>query len=184
MKEELKNNIIELNKKLILFNSYSSLFRRAWGGFLDSLIIGIISFPIHFCLKFLFPNQELIINYILLLFVWAYDIYHMSSEKQATLGGYFSGVRFATIDGMPITKARAFARTFTQSLLSVTITLVCINIFQEDNYFKIIIIHILIFTMPYFFTKQKQLLTDLLIDTIALKDDLTGNIKEKIKILD
>jgi len=190
MNEQEKQDIIKLNERLLEKGQYAGLGRRIWGGVIDVFILGMISIPFVFILEFFFPDQDMVMHYFELIVGWIYLIYYMSSLKQATLGGYFAGVRFARLNALPITVLIAIKMIVITWVVHIVIWMLNKVVFGlataeelglSASYFVIMLV---ICALPYFFTKRKQLLIDLLLGIVAVQDDKLGTIKEKLALYD
>ena len=177
MNEQEKKDIIKLNEKLLKNEQYAGLGRRMWGGILDVLILGMFGIPFFLVLKFFSLDQSMLTYYSSLIISGIYTIHYMNSSKQATLGSYFAGVRFARENALPINALIAI-----QMIVLAWIIDVAINFFNELVFaiFKLdklwlsssyLMFALVLYILPYFFTRRKQFLTDLILGIVAIKDD-------------
>lgn len=173
LKKSVQNNILKINKKLITNRKYSSLLRRFWGGIIDLLLLSSITITI---IKVFHLEKETTMNYFAPALIYIYNIYYMSSEKQATLGYYFAGVRFSTLNGKPITLFKTIVIMIVSYIVIFTIDFVFHQIygkFELKNMSVIVceyIFIVIVYITPYFFTKRRQFLVDWLVGVIALKN--------------
>lgn len=185
MNEKATQEIIELNKILIEKGEYAGLGRRIWGHVLDVFIVTIVGVPFFLMLKFFLPGHDLVMDYCATILIWIYLIFCMQSTKQATLGSYFAGVRFAKVDASPITvviAVKIIVATAVVAQVSIFLNKLIFGIVEPSlsGILEIIAIRSAIYVLPYFCTKRKQMLVDLMLGVVALKDTEIGDTQEKL----
>ena len=96
-----------------------------------------------------------------------YEPYFISSKRQATLGMDYLSVRFATVEGLPVTRLRAITRFIILIFIGVIIDSLSSEIFKGQEVMSWVFSNFLLI-FPYFVTKRKQMLVDLVMGMVAL----------------
>lgn len=162
------------NSQLIEGGAFCSLGRRIYGGFIDGLILIPFSLLIE-GLVYWFSLSEIMKSSAYNILTLVYATYFLASKKQAPLGYYLAGIRFSCVNGNRISLSKAIWVSLVYLSVSYCITWLTEYFLGAESYeIKWALVSILVVSAviisPYFLTKKKQLLHDILSGTCALKD--------------
>jgi uncharacterized RDD family membrane protein YckC len=141
------------NIELMQQNRYCSLSRRLCAAIVDS--------PLNFILSII-PISGII-----------YEVYFLSSERQATIGQSYCGIRCSTIEGNKITVLRAIYKTLVPFILVLVLTLILAfttKIEKDVSSSLIVILTLILNAIPYFFTKRRQFVADWVAGVVVLHE--------------